>query len=139
MGTKNNPGAFDCYANADPDEPMFVLLGRDPMAPSLVRAWAEMRRNAGEPQAKVDEAHECADAMGQWRVRIGKQPMSRRAGQLLNLVVRLCAWWDEVAKAEPDLNEGERMSIKFEGGCVGHTDLDEALFSINTTTKRVEL
>lgn len=29
MGTKNNPGEFDCYANAAPDEPMFILLGRD--------------------------------------------------------------------------------------------------------------
>jgi hypothetical protein len=29
MGTKNQPGKFDtCYANADPDEPMFVLLGK---------------------------------------------------------------------------------------------------------------
>ena len=26
MGTKNNPGKFDCYANAKPDEPLFVLL-----------------------------------------------------------------------------------------------------------------
>ncbi|HAW11807.1 MAG TPA: aspartate decarboxylase, partial [Chloroflexi bacterium] len=30
MGTKNNPGKFDCYDDAHPDEPMFVLLGRDP-------------------------------------------------------------------------------------------------------------
>lgn len=37
MGTKNNPGTFDCYANAAPDEPMFVLLGRDKHAPLLVR------------------------------------------------------------------------------------------------------
>ena len=29
MGTKNNPGKFDCYEHAKPDEPMFVLLGRD--------------------------------------------------------------------------------------------------------------
>jgi hypothetical protein len=28
MGTKNVPGKFDCYANALPDEPTFVLLGR---------------------------------------------------------------------------------------------------------------
>ena len=28
MGTKNNPGRFDCYGNAEPDEPIFVLLGR---------------------------------------------------------------------------------------------------------------
>ena len=37
MGTKNNPGVFDCYANAEPDEPMFVLLGRDKDAATLVR------------------------------------------------------------------------------------------------------
>ena len=33
MGTKNNPGQFDCYRNAEPDEPMFVLLARDERAP----------------------------------------------------------------------------------------------------------
>ena len=32
MATKNNPGKFDCYTNAEPDEPMFILLGRDPVA-----------------------------------------------------------------------------------------------------------
>lgn len=41
MGTKNNPGTFDCYANAKPDEPMFVLLARDKKAPEIVRAWAD--------------------------------------------------------------------------------------------------
>lgn len=40
MGTKNSPGNFDCYSNADGDEPMFVLLGRDKFAASLVRMWA---------------------------------------------------------------------------------------------------
>lgn len=37
MGTKNNPGRYDCYANAEPDEPMFVLLGHDRHAATLVR------------------------------------------------------------------------------------------------------
>lgn len=40
MGTKNNPGAYDCYANAEPDEAMFVLLGRDKHAGLLVTLWA---------------------------------------------------------------------------------------------------
>jgi hypothetical protein len=31
VGTKNTPGPFDCYASAHPDEPMFVLLGREMM------------------------------------------------------------------------------------------------------------
>lgn len=68
MGTKNNPGAYDCYANADPDEPMFVLLGRDKYAPMLVRLWAEMRFLDGEEKAKVLEAHRCADDMERFRI-----------------------------------------------------------------------
>lgn len=75
MGTKLIPGNFDCYANALPDEPMFVLLGRDPSAPSKVRAWAYDREKAIErgdrPESDriiVIEARECADAMETWRI-----------------------------------------------------------------------
>lgn len=74
MGTKNNPGQFDCYANALPDEPMFILLGRDPSAPLLIERWATERSTAilrGErPQsdmAMVREATECAAKMRAWR------------------------------------------------------------------------
>ena len=72
MGTKNNPGVFDCYANADPDEPMFVLLGRDPMAGALVRAWADTREEWDEDPGKVNEARSCADAMDSWAEKLGK-------------------------------------------------------------------
>lgn len=74
MGTKNNPGKFDCYANALPDEPMFILLGRDPSAPSKVRAWAEDRqtdiRLGKRPEtdmSAVTDARQCADDMERWR------------------------------------------------------------------------
>lgn len=70
MGTKNNPGTFDCYRRAAPDEPIFVLLGRDPHAPAAVRKWADDRAAmiaAGDKppsdQAMVEEARECADTM----------------------------------------------------------------------------
>lgn len=43
MGTKRNPGTYDCYAAAHPDEPMFTLLGRDHSAALLIRLWAAMR------------------------------------------------------------------------------------------------
>lgn len=75
MGTKNNPGKFDCYANADPDEPMFVLLGRDPLAGMLVRLWAAFRRAHGEDPAKVEEANSCAAALDQWARDHGKRPV----------------------------------------------------------------
>lgn len=44
MGSKLNPGEFDAYAAALPDEPMFVLLARDESAPVMLRAWADRRR-----------------------------------------------------------------------------------------------
>lgn len=67
MGTKNNPGSFDCYTNAAPDEPMFVLLGRDKHAPILVELWTKQRADEGEDPAKVEEALKCAKAMRRWR------------------------------------------------------------------------
>jgi hypothetical protein len=90
MGTKNNPGAYDCYANAEPDEPMFILLARDPSAPWLVKAWAALRcglpeaaetymraalaelRASGKSQLdeaspKLQEAVKCARDMEAWR------------------------------------------------------------------------
>lgn len=74
MGTKNNPGSYDCYENALPDEPMFVLLARDPNAPDLVDEWAVGRMRditlGFRPKSDlpmVDEAQACARNMREWR------------------------------------------------------------------------
>jgi hypothetical protein len=66
MNTKRNPSKFDCYAKAGPDEPIFVLLGRDKQAPALVRIWAQVREDTGEDPEKVAEARACADTMEVW-------------------------------------------------------------------------
>ena len=74
MGSKNEPGEFDCYANALPDEPMFILLGRDPSAPDLIERWAINRdasilrkERPASDMAMVREAQECAKKMRRWR------------------------------------------------------------------------
>lgn len=74
MGTKNQPGKFDCYNNALPDEPMFVLLARDPEFYDLVHQWARKRQRdieCGErPDSDwpvVQEAYDCAIAGQRWR------------------------------------------------------------------------
>jgi hypothetical protein len=67
MGTKLNPGAFDCYAKAADDEPMFVLLARDPLAPLVVQKWATLAKGKGADLAKVKEANACAEQMRKWR------------------------------------------------------------------------
>lgn len=83
MGTKNNPGEFDCYANAKPDEPMFILLGRDPSAGALVRLWALIRHGQIEQglrppkdAAKVAEALKSAEAMDTACREAGRTPIS---------------------------------------------------------------
>lgn len=74
MGTKNNPGQFDCYHNALPDEPMFVLLARNDTAPDYVEAWAFERVQeimvGDRPESDfpmVMEAMKCATDMRNWR------------------------------------------------------------------------
>ena len=65
VGTKNNPSQFSCYDKAEPDEPMFTLLARDPSASAFVRAWAA--KHGGEKPEKAAEARGIADAMDAWR------------------------------------------------------------------------
>lgn len=77
MGTKNKPGVFDCYAEAKPDEPMFVLLARDPSAALLVRIWCQLRRarkGLTEADSKETEAEHCAVDMERWREDHKKTP-----------------------------------------------------------------
>lgn len=73
MGTKLNPGAFDCHDKAEPDEPHFTVLARDRQAPELVRNWAwqraEMIKHGVKPEsdrAQVLEALQVANAMEVW-------------------------------------------------------------------------
>lgn len=80
MGTKNHPGKFDCYDNADPDEPMFVLLGRDPTAAMVVGFWCVLKEqmvsdgtSKSSPE-KLEEARECARLMEEWARKVGKDP-----------------------------------------------------------------
>jgi len=67
MGTKNDPGQYDCYKKAEPDEPMFVLLARDPLAPILVETWAGLRWLMNKADGRqVEESTKCAQAMRDW-------------------------------------------------------------------------
>lgn len=73
MATKNNPGVYDCYEKAHPDEPMFVLLARDPVAPILVEWWVSLRRRmGGTEEQKLAEAEQCAASMREWLRKSGK-------------------------------------------------------------------
>lgn len=87
MGTKRNPGKYDCYAKAEPDEPMFTLLARDPMAAHLVRIWAGLR--ADNPVATMRELTEAFVTRG--AVRIDDDPA--KVGEALRCAEAMAEWW----------------------------------------------
>lgn len=75
MGTKLNPGGYDCYRKLHPDEPFFVLRAKDQTAPGVVREWVRRRREEAavtggtitpQYEQKLREAEACADDMDAW-------------------------------------------------------------------------
>lgn len=79
MGTKNNPGQFDCYSKADGDEPIFVLRGKDPVAAGLVREWVHLRlvhefrtkkKVTPELAEQLSEALKVASDMDEYRINL---------------------------------------------------------------------
>lgn len=72
MATKANPGKYDCYAKAEPDEPMFILLARDRHAATLVWLWAALRELDGEHEVANDARKECSDMLA-WACEHGRK------------------------------------------------------------------
>ena len=70
MGTKQKPGAFDCYGKAADDEPLFVLRAKDPAAPAAIQAWIVARLACGVSKdgeiERLKEAMQCVHAMSVW-------------------------------------------------------------------------
>ena len=72
MATKNNPSEYDCYQNAEPDEPIFVLVARDITAPDTIRDWCKHRVQEGKNGADDDQiqaALGCANLMEDWYMK----------------------------------------------------------------------
>jgi hypothetical protein len=65
------------HAEVSADEPVFILRGQDPQAADLVRLWAEGRDFLqGPDDPGIAAARQIADAMADWCVRRGKDPVS---------------------------------------------------------------
>lgn len=57
-----------CLNRAEADEPIFVLRAHDPLAPSIIRDWARLRRYARGPRdASAADAEDIALEMERWR------------------------------------------------------------------------
>lgn len=55
-----------CLNKAASSEPIFVIRGKDPLAPMLIRHWATMAEGVHEGE-KVMEARSLADEIERWQ------------------------------------------------------------------------
>jgi hypothetical protein len=102
MSTKSNPGVYNCYAKAEPDEPMFTLLGRDPVASFLVGIWIDARKKLGlDTPEKLAEASACSDALHDWAIeRLGPERMLEVVTAMHQLLVEYAKDTDTLGAAE---------------------------------------
>lgn len=54
MSTKSDPGRFNCYQAAYPDETIFTILARDPAFPATVSFWKQERIRLGKNESEDD-------------------------------------------------------------------------------------
>ena len=47
-------------------EPVFVLCGRDRLAPVAIKAWIDAARLSNVPDSKLESAHLAIEAMERW-------------------------------------------------------------------------
>ena len=76
MGTKKQPGRFDCYGDAGEDEPIFVLRANDPAAIAAIHAWMQARhlhnfidgaKLIEREKARLQSAQEVIHEMTAWQ------------------------------------------------------------------------
>ena len=87
MGTKNKPGKFDCYDNAEPDEPMFVLLARDRLSGHLVSIWSKIRMGDMEAASAV-----FLDLLAKHAVAYGMEPDVPKATEAMDCSLAMFEW-----------------------------------------------
>ena len=74
MGTKTDPGEYDCYKKAEEDEPIFILRASDPLSPKLVRKWVSMSISRAPAHTQRNilkwiDAMKTAKAMEEWKLQ----------------------------------------------------------------------
>lgn len=103
MGTKANPGQFDCYQAAQPDEPIFVLLGRDRLAAHLVSIWSKIRMGDIEAASAV-----FMDMLNKHAVAYGMEPDVAKAEEAMTCSLAMFKFWHmrEEARRAKEFDDG---------------------------------
>jgi hypothetical protein len=112
VSTKTTPSPFDGLAKAEPDEPIFTLVGRDPDAPEAITHWVDTRRRrllTGDPVdpavlrlelVQLTEAEMVAFEFKRWRLGHADEDTKSTKRASYNAIERTTEQLDALAKAE---------------------------------------
>jgi hypothetical protein len=58
--------AYGALSAVEPTEPLFVLCGRDRLAPQAIKGWIDLARLSNVPDHKLESAHLAIEAFERW-------------------------------------------------------------------------
>ena len=96
MGTKMDPGKYDCYAKLAGDEPYFVLRAKDPVAPYLVHAWRMLRKGDLDNALSFIRQAPVIEPGDEKYL----DPLSDKSKESYGVAMSMRAWYDENVEEE---------------------------------------
>lgn len=116
MGTKKNPGKFDCYKEAADDEPLFIIRGSDSTAGALIVLWRALKKQLREDgkstisNDRLEEALALRDEMDAYARSRGKSMVDVRDA-MIKVFSRMRRFGDTVAimPTEAELDSSHKM------------------------------
>jgi len=82
INTLETPGEFDALSTLRPDEPYFLLIGRDRLAPGLVLQWADARRKLALAEGRAELEHDLRKCTEAEMIAWGMQEYKKGAAAL---------------------------------------------------------
>ena len=141
MGTKTDPGDYDCYAKAAEDEPIFVLRASDPLSPKLVRKWVSMSIETTKHNDKFIkkwmEAMNVATEMEFWKHNEKSRVQAAKPSEPESdsLIMQYVCTVKRCNKLFTELPENHVKAMGFY--CAEHADQYEAIPEANNESERI--
>jgi hypothetical protein len=110
------PANVATMSKALPDEPAFIILGRDPDGAFIVNQWAERREAAGDPE-HAQSVYPIAEAMSAWAKEHRPQtaPPASRYEEAETYRRRLRLDIDEIWRSQDRTGRKAEQNFRWEG------------------------
>lgn len=110
------PSNMATISKALPDEPAFIILGRDPDGAHIVKLWADRRSEAGDAE-HAQAVYPIAEAMALWAKdhKPGSAPSARSYESNDDIIVRLRKDIETIRESGDRTGSRSRRNLRWEG------------------------